>query len=126
MAAVTEFAKDDYGYAKKGEPLVIDHWDTQGRIIRVDFKGDRGNLGTKGVSNRYEFDDQGRIIRTYQEVYLMSGETIVDVDYRYEYIAGRPDEEYTTRKKTRGTPHFTELTYEERMHNAKVRRSYPD
>lgn len=86
------------------EMFVTDYWDENGRVCRTEFTGDRGAIGTDGITNLYEFDRKGRLVRMAQMLHKKGTresakpkERIGQLfrEHRYEYFEDRPDEEYT-------------------------------
>ena len=78
------------------EPSVKTYYDAQGRVVKTEFVGDRGAIGTNGITNLYEFDQQGRLVTFNQMVSPKGGKKPkLFRGSTYEYIAGRPDNQYT-------------------------------
>jgi hypothetical protein len=93
-------------------PSVIDYWDAQGRLVRTHFVGQRGGFAN-GATYHYAFDDEGRLIRFWQVAHREDGDFTCHDD-RYEYVDGRPDEEYISHTSNDGRP-FVTRNRQERM-----------
>lgn len=110
LGAVTELLYD--------KPTVVTYWDNQGRVCKTDFIGNRGGVDTNGMTNLYSFDKEGRLVSFNQYKHPKVGKTKLYRGSRYEYLVGRPDNEYTE--------HFTDTegkitvkTFEDRNKNGK-------
>jgi len=104
-----------------GNPSVITYWDDKGRVIKTFFVGNRGAIGTHGITNFYKFDDKGRLIESYQEMHPTNKKPKYYSGSKYIYINNKPDNEYTKiytgfdgKKET--------LTYEERKRRSTQER----
>lgn len=99
-------------------PSVIDYWDEKGRLVRTHFVGFRGGF-VNGATNHYAFDDEGRLIRFWQVAHREDGDFVWH-DARYEYVDGRPDDEYISHTSDDGRP-FVTMNRQERALASRMR-----
>jgi hypothetical protein len=111
LGAIMEVGQD-------GKPTVKTYWDEQGRVCKTEFIGDRGAIGTDGITNIYEYDDKGRLQKDYQLIHPKDEEAKMFRGSEYEYLPSRPDQQYTEHvTKIDGSKET--LTYEDRQKKKK-------
>ena len=95
LAAVIETDRTGEINGIPGDPLVIDYWDYHGRVAMTRFIGNRGAEGTRGMTNLYAFDSNGRLAAFWQIMHNADGSDTAFRGCRYEYPPGRPNDQYT-------------------------------
>ena len=102
------------------KPVIVNQYDTQGRIEWTMFAGDRGMMGSQQFDNLYYFDEQGRLVIFEQQYTDSNNYTKLFKSWEYTYIEGRPDSEFTV-TYTAINGKKTTRTYDERVYEAQSR-----
>ena len=107
LAAVTE-------KYPSGNPSIIDYWDSQGRVCRTDVIGRRGGIKSDGLTNIYQFDQEGRLTVADQLIHKQ-GRTQLFRGTHYEYPEGTPSAHYTS-LETNLDGTVERITFKDRKH----------
>lgn len=97
----------------KGQPWIKNYWDGLGRVCRTEFIGDRGAIGTNGITNIYEYDHKGRLVADYQIIRPKDNPDRLFRGSWYVYHDDRPDHEFDIRRIEIGGEE-TYVTYDQR------------